>query len=122
MFCSKCGKEIDNQAIVCPSCGVATSNYSAPQSPQAQPNIIINNTNTNTNTNAGFGYVNKSKWTAFFLCLFLGCLGAHRFYVGKTGTGIIWLLTAGFGGFGALIDLIFILTGGFKDRVGQPLV
>lgn len=26
MFCAKCGKEIDDKAVVCPYCGVATDN------------------------------------------------------------------------------------------------
>lgn len=26
MFCSKCGNEIDNEAVVCPKCGCATAN------------------------------------------------------------------------------------------------
>ena len=27
MYCSKCGKEIFNEAVVCPNCGCATGNY-----------------------------------------------------------------------------------------------
>lgn len=30
MFCSKCGKEIADEAIICPMCGCATANYHTP--------------------------------------------------------------------------------------------
>ena len=63
----------------------------------------------------------KRNGRLFFLCLFLGGLGIHRFYVGKTGTGILYLLTAGIFGIGAVIDLIVILCGGFRDKWGRPL-
>ena len=33
MFCSKCGKEIMDEAVICPNCGCATNNYNAPQQP-----------------------------------------------------------------------------------------
>ncbi|MBT6207622.1 MAG: TM2 domain-containing protein, partial [Francisellaceae bacterium] len=52
----------------------------------------------------------KSGKLALLLCLFGGCLGLHRFYIAKIGTGILMLLT--FGGFGVwtLIDLVFIVS------------
>jgi TM2 domain-containing membrane protein YozV len=49
----------------------------------------------------------KSKGIAYLLWLigFFGCLGFHRFYLEKIGTGFLWFLTGGIIGIGALIDL-----------------
>ena len=64
----------------------------------------------------------KSRLVALLFCIFLGPLGVHRFYVGKVGTGILQLVT--FGGFGiwALIDLILILVGTFRDKQERLLI
>lgn len=56
----------------------------------------------------------KSKTTAYLLWFFLGWLSAHRFYLGKTGSGILYLFTGQLLGVGWIIDL-FIL-GGMVDR------
>ena len=58
---------------------------------------------------------------ALLLCLLLGGLGIHRFYVGKIGTGILMLVTFGGLGIWALIDLITIAVGSFKDKSGLAL-
>ncbi|ENY69476.1 Hypothatical protein [Mycoplasmopsis bovigenitalium 51080] len=63
----------------------------------------------------------KSKFTAILLCFFLGGLGIHRFYVGKIGTGIIWLLTGGLFGIGSFVDFILLIIGKFKDKQGNKL-
>ena len=55
------------------------------------------------------------------LCFFLGALGAHRFYVGKIGTGILQLVTLGGLGIWVLVDFIIIVTGSFKDKQELPI-
>lgn len=52
----------------------------------------------------------KDKSVALILCLLLGFFGAHKFYEGKTGMGILYLFTAGLFGIGWFIDLIVLLT------------
>lgn len=55
----------------------------------------------------GTGIV-KSKGTAYLLLIGGSCFflcGLHRFYLGKTGTGLLWLFTLGLLGVGQFIDL-----------------
>ena len=63
----------------------------------------------------------KKILPAFILCFFVGFLGIHRFYVGKTGSGIAQILTLGGLGIWTFIDWIMIMCGSFKDSEGKPL-
>ena len=57
----------------------------------------------------------RSRTVALVLNGLLGVFGAHRFYVGKTGTGTLMLLTLGGCGLWWLYDLVLILGGEFRD-------
>ena len=62
-------------------------------------------------------YMEKDKWVSFFLCLFFGAFGAHKFYEGRILLGIVYLLTLGFAGVGVVIDLFILL---FKPNPYYP--
>ena len=51
----------------------------------------------------------KNKWISFFLCLFLGAFGAHKFYEGRVGMGILYLFTGGLFGIGWFVNCITLL-------------
>lgn len=60
----------------------------------------------------------KDLGVTYILLIFFGGLGIHRFYLGKVGTGILWLFTGGLLGIGVLVD-IFTLTGQVRDVNAQ---
>lgn len=66
--------------------------------------------------------ISPKNWlTTLLLSIFLGGLGAHRFYTGKPGTAILMIFTCSGLGVWALIDLITIIVGNFKDSDGLPV-
>ena len=135
-MCAYCGKPFCNECLVevkgrmyCKADLGNVLDEAKQTATSSQPTINITNsnesTNTNTNVNTGFmGAPRKSKTVALILCLvgFLGFGGLHRMYVGKVGSGVLHFLTYGFCAIGTIIDLISILSGGFRDSYGQPLL
>lgn len=61
----------------------------------------------------------KSRLVVTLLSGLLGTLGIHRFYLGKVGTGILYLLTGGIFGIGAFVDFLMALFGEAKDKEGK---
>ena len=92
-FCRSCGQVISSLAPACPHCGAPTGMVVRP--PDASP---------------------KSRLVALLLCWYLGLFGAHRFYVGKIGTGILQIVTLGGLGIWTFVDFIVIIVGHFKDK------
>ena len=124
-FCKDCLVEVKGRMYCKDDLGNVLDE--AKQSSGGQPTINITNSNesTNTNLNGGFGVApRKSKMVALILCIigFFGFGGLHRMYVGKVGSGVLHFFTYGLCAIGTIIDLISILSGGFRDSYGYPLV
>ena len=101
-YCPNCGAKVAEDAAICPHCGLGLT-----QKPRGE---------------RGVGVGGKEWLPTLLLCIFLGYLGAHRFYTGHIGIGIVQLLTGGACGIWTFIDLISILTGSFRDAEGYKLV
>ena len=115
-FCKECGRKIAKKAVICPLCGCQVEEPKM----EATPQIVINNSNQNQNQNQNqnnnmnvgvpYGARMRNKWVALCLCIFLGYVGAHKFYEGKVGMGILYLCTGGLFCIGWIIDIISLLS------------
>lgn len=89
-FCSDCGEIIKLKAEICPRCGVRQLPPPAyVQAPPAQPDNAIKPTKSQPKEYPPNG---KDKGTAAILALLLGGLGVHKFYLGKSFQGLLYLL------------------------------
>ena len=124
--CPVCGAPLEKNS--CSYCGYVEKSNSEPSlytspnpQPPVQPQIIINNQQVNS-IGIVRGVSRKSKMTALLLCIFLGYFGAHYFYVGKGGKGLLYLVTIGLFGIGWIIDIFRIASGSFRDEFDLPLI
>lgn len=101
MFCRHCGNEIDSEVIVCPKCGKQVQD------------LKYSNSSVNAINLDGFGDITKpkSKILSIILCCigFVLVGGLHKFYEGKIGMGILYLLTGGLFWIGTIIDLVNLI-------------
>ena len=138
-FCSKCGTRAGTPAKTCPNCGANYFTVACPQcgyiprqekkcpncgkmySSHACPDCGYTPANASATSNQTIIYNNNvepskpsgkecNKWAAFALCLLLGFFGAHKFYEGKVGMGILYIFTLGLFMIGWFADLIIILS------------
>lgn len=107
--CPVCGAPLENNT--CEYCGYVEQNDTL------QPQVVINNQIQSNIPPIS----SKKKITALLLCIFLGFFGIHRFYVGKIGTGILYLFTYGIFLIGWIIDIIKICNNSFTDKSGLSL-
>jgi hypothetical protein len=126
MYCRNCGNEVSDKAVMCVACGTPPKagdkfcyNCKAETTANATICMKCGVALKGDNPVEGEG---KDWLTTLLLCIFLGYLGIHRFYTGHTGIGVVQLLTLGGCGIWALIDLIMIIVGSFKDAKGNKLV
>lgn len=113
--CQHCGASITDDMVKCEYCGCQI-NFPKPQKAQ---NIVINNyynaanyatKNITTRSTTLRPTKAVNKWVSFWLCLFLGYLGAHKYYEGQIGIGILYFCTCGLFGIGWIIDIFDILS------------
>lgn len=100
MYCKKCGAELLQDQTMCLNCGTLV------EEKQADYNIFKTGSNKR-------GLTEQNRMTVIILCAIFGGVGAHHFYMGEYGKGIIkvLLLPIGISTIWQLIDLVKLLTG-----------
>ncbi|EGD47177.1 TM2 domain containing protein [Ruminiclostridium papyrosolvens DSM 2782] len=130
MYCRNCGNVVNDQAVICVTCGVPTGrgNNFCPLCGEATDSM------SQICMKCGFSLNNygqqKSKLAAGLFGIFLGAFGVHRFYLGYIGIGLAQLLLTVLSCFilspiiwvWGLIEGILILAGSInKDSKGLTL-
>ena len=128
MYCKNCGKEVNEKAEICTSCGVrplTEKKFCQECGSETKENqeicvkcgvrLISDKKNEDRNNELTNQVGDKDWTTTLLLAFFLGVFGVHRFYTGYTMIGFVQLLTFGGCGIWYVIDIITILRGKYKD-------
>lgn len=125
--CPRCNSPVSYGAQFCGSCGQPL-NWQQPQPPPQQPaqTPYYQQQYQPPQQQASYSQQGamvspKSRLAATLLAYFLGIFGAHRFYIGKVGSGLAMLFTLGGLGIWALIDFIMAVAGSLKDSNDLPI-
>ena len=82
MYCHKCGKEIDDEAVVCVNCGVSTKNMQSQDN--SQPVIINNSSSSSSSASAAATSVKIQRKRSLLFDIIMICLTG--------GLWIIWMI------------------------------
>jgi DNA-directed RNA polymerase subunit RPC12/RpoP len=134
-FCANCGSIVEQGIKFCANCGTSVSEQQPPQQPpqQAAPAAQAYTpaqpyapapTYTPTQQGAPGGVSPHNRTVTLLLCIFLGYIGVHKFYVGKTGEGVAYFLLSWtlIPAFIAFIEIFIIAAGSFRDDRGLPVL
>ena len=117
VYCPQCEAEMQERDRFCGGCG-----WDAERPDEPPSNAKANRREPPQTPRRTAPPSDRNRLTTFMLCLLLGFLGVHRFYVGRVGSGILWLLTGGLLAVGWIYDLVMIATGEFLDEDGKRIV
>ncbi|MDR0502426.1 MAG: zinc-ribbon domain-containing protein [Treponema sp.] len=123
-FCFSCGSLIKKAAEVCPKCGVNQNSRNSITAIDIYCISCGKNIKKDAPTCPFCGVRQKEDGisiknrTTAIMCWFFG---VHRFYVGKIGTGILYLITLGGMLIWSIIDLVYLCTNKFTDAQGNLL-
>ncbi len=112
LHCPKCGVKVGKKAKICPRCKEEYYTNACPncgftelKAANPEPTVIYRTVEPAPMV----GREPKNKWITFLLCLFFGFFGAHKFYEGKIGYGILYIMTMGIFFVGWIVDIFLIL-------------
>jgi TM2 domain-containing membrane protein YozV len=119
MFCPKCGTQIAQNGSFCPNCGASVgTGAGAPPTPPPAPGYAPAQSYA-----PAAGATSDKDWEKTFLLAYLpgllGVFGIDRIYSGNLLLGILKLVTCGGCGIWAIIDIVLLALGTYKDGSGN---